>query len=173
MVTGQRGGKRSRGKAASSPANGMAIPRIAWAEVPVWAEIARDPDAQQAWITKEATTPPIVIENLAEEGYLAAEKRWLGPRAREAAKLQNDFAAFLKQQRTEFNDDEDREQFLRALWLNPGLHPTLVELGIDNPGRDSNAERRRKFEKWKKKLAEWADAERAASAALRPSLRLP
>ena len=80
MVTGHRGGKRSRGKAASSPANGMAIPRIAWAEVPVWAEIARDPDAQQAWITKEATTPPIVIKNLSEEGYLAAEKRWLGPR---------------------------------------------------------------------------------------------
>ena len=164
MVTGQRGGKRSRGKAASSPANGMAIPQIAWAEVPVWAEIARDPDAQQAWITKEATTPPIVIENLSEEGYLAAEKRWLGPRARETARLQNDFAAFLKQQRTEFKDDEDRNQFLRALWLNPGLHPTLVELGIEHPGRDSDLKRRRKFEKWKKKLAEWADAERAASA---------
>ena len=150
--------ERSRGKAASSPANGMAIQQI------VWAEIARMPDAQKAWATKEATTPPIIIENLSEEAYLAAEKRWLGPRAREAARLQNDFAAFLKQQRSEFKDDEDRKQFLRALWLNPGLHPTLVELGIDNPGRDSDAKRRRKFEKWEKKLAEWADAERAASA---------
>ena len=72
--------ERSRGKAASSPANGMAIPQIVWAEVPVWAEIARMPDAQKAWATKEATTPPIIIENLSEEAYLAAEKRWLGPR---------------------------------------------------------------------------------------------
>ena len=60
----------------------------------------------------------------------------------------------------------DREQFLRALWLNPGLHPTLVELGIDNPGQDSDPKRRRKFEKWKKKLAEWVDAERAAAEGL-------
>jgi hypothetical protein len=68
-------------------------------------------------------------------GRGAAEKCWLGPRAREAAQLQNEFAAFLKQQRTEFKDKQDREQFLRALWLNPGLHPTLEELGIDNQGR--------------------------------------
>ena len=135
--------ERSRGKAASSPANGMAIPQIVWAEVPVWAEIARMPDAQKAWATKEATTPPIIIENLSEEAYLAAETRWLGPRAREAAKLQNAFAAFLKQQRTEFKDDLDREQFLRALWLNPGLHPAsstvLPKIGAHRHGWDDCA----------------------------------
>jgi ubiquitin len=159
-VTTHRGGKRSRGEAASSPANGMAIPQIVWAELPLWAEGARVKAAQDLW----ATVPPILIENLTEAVHLAAEERWLGPRARRAATLQNEFAAFLKQQRTEFSDEQDREQFVRALWLNPGLHPTLQELDIDNPGQEPDLKRRRKFEMWRKKLAEWAEDERAATA---------
>jgi ubiquitin/hemin uptake protein HemP len=159
-VTTNRGGKRSRGEAASSPAKGMAIPQIVWAELPLWAEGARVKSAQESW----ATMPPILIENLSEAVHLDGVERWLGPRARRAATLQNEFAAFLKQQRTEFSDEQDREQFVRALWLNPGLHPTLQELGIDNPGQEPDLKRRRKFEMWRKKLAEWAEDERAATA---------
>jgi len=138
----------------------MAIPQIVWAELPLWAEGARVKAAQDRW----ATMPPILIKNLTEAEHLAAKERWLGPRARRAATLQNEFAAFLKQQRTEFSDEQDREQFVRALWLNPGLHPTLEELGIDNPGQEPDTKRRRKFEMWRKKLAEWAEDERAATA---------
>ena len=130
-VTGSRGGKRSRGAAAaSSPANGMAIPQIAWAEVPVWAEFARVQAAQKAW----AKQAPILIDNLTEEEYLAAEKRWLGPRVRKAAELQNAFAAFLKQQRNEFKDEKDRKQFLRALWLaQSGVAPDARGAGHRQP----------------------------------------
>ena len=159
-VTTHRGGKRSRGEAASSPANGMAIPQIVWAELPLWAEGARVKAAQVRW----ATMPPILIKNLTEAEHLAAKERWLGPRARRAATLQNEFAAFLKQQRTEFSDEQDRKQFVRALWLNPGLHPTLEELGIDNPGQEPDPKRRHKFEMWRKKLEKWAEDERAATA---------
>jgi len=138
----------------------MAIPQIVWAELPLWAEGARVKAAQVRW----ATMPPILIKNLTEAEHLAAKERWLGPRARRAATLQNDFAAFLKQQRTEFSDEQDREQFLRALWLNPGLHPTLEELRIENPGPELDKERKRKLEAWRKKLAKWAEDERAATA---------
>ena len=127
------GQKRSKGPSDADPTEGMAIPRIPWKVVPLWDQGAQVPENIARW----ERTPPILIENLTEDEYKAAEERWLGPRAQRAAQLQNDFAAFLKQQRTEFSYEQDHEQFLRALWLNPGLHPTLEELGIDNPGQES------------------------------------
>ena len=56
--------------------------------------------------------------------------------------MQNDLAAFLKEQRRELTLDEDRAQLWRALWLLPGLRPTLEELDIPNPGPDEDRERR-------------------------------
>ena len=56
--------------------------------------------------------------------------------------MQNDLAAFLNEQRNEFTLDKDRAQLWRALWLLPGLRPTLEELDIPNPGPDEDRERR-------------------------------
>ena len=157
-VTTHRGGKRSRGEAASSPANGMAIPQIVWAELPLWAEGARVKAAQDRW----ATMPPILIENLTEAEHLV--QRWLNPRARERARLQNAYASFLKEQRTEASDEEDSAQFRRVLWLLPELHAALQELGIEYPGPELDEERRRKHEAWRETLEKWAEDERAATA---------
>jgi hypothetical protein len=78
--------------------------------------------------------------------------------------MQNALGAFLKEQRREFSDREDREQLWRALWLLPGLRPALKELDIPDPGPEMDEDRRRKHEEWRKELADWADAERVATA---------
>ena len=50
------------------------------------------------------------------------------------------------------------------LWLIPGLHAALEELGIPDPGPELDEQLKRKHEAWRKVLAVWADAERAATA---------
>ena len=78
--------------------------------------------------------------------------------------MQNDLAAFLKEQRRELTLKKDRAQLWRALWLLPGLRPTLEELDIPNPGPDEDRERREKHAGWKVRLAEFAKEERALTA---------
>ena len=57
-----------------------------------------------------------------------------------------------------------RAQLWRALWLLPGLRPTLEELDIPNPGADEDEERREKHAEWTVWLAGCAERERALTA---------
>jgi hypothetical protein len=52
--------------------------------------------------------------------------------------------------------------------------PAFAQLGIaiDNPRQESDLKRRRKFEKWRKKLTDWAVAERAATGQFLSGRRL-
>ena len=150
MTTGSRGSKRSRGWADADPANGLHIPTLAWREETSWNRGARNPKS----LAELARKAPIIVENLTEEEHEAAFERWLSTRAREAAKMQNAYANFLKAQRTEVSDEQDSEQFRRVLWLNPELHSALEELGIEDPGPDEDEARRAKHAEWVKMLAE-------------------
>ncbi|KOO29883.1 hypothetical protein Ctob_015202 [Chrysochromulina tobinii] len=160
QTTKSRGQKRSKGPSDADPTKALAIPRIPWKEVPLWDQGAQVPENIARW----ERTPPILIENLTEDEHKAAMQRWLNPRARERARLQNAYASFLKEQRTEESDEEDSAQFRRVLWLLPELHAALQELGIENPGPELDEERRRKHEAWREKLEKWAEDERAATA---------
>ena len=137
-VTRSRGGKRSRGAADNDPAEGLFIPGCGWVGMTLWEEGSREPLLQERWMR----TKPILIDNLTAEAYAEAVERRLSPQERARAQLQNDLAAFLKEQRRELTLKKDRAQLWRALWLLPGLRPTLEELDIPNPGPDEDRERR-------------------------------
>jgi hypothetical protein len=160
QTTKSRGQKRSKGPSDADPTKALAIPRIRWKVVPLWDQGAQVPENIARW----ERTPPILIENLTEDEHKAAVQRWLNPWARERARLQNAYAAFLKEQRTEVSDEEDSAQFRWVLWLLPELHAALQELGIENPGPELDEERRRKHEAWRETLEKWAEDERMATA---------